>query len=414
MKTVHVGAVILAVLVLAGCHKGPNDQAPDGFETMVQIKGAIGSLQKSSDGLSLTDAKSVLVFSKYFDTLVAITNGSFSAPAHIGTGVALIFLDAKNQYIGNLTAHGLNLLPLGDLSQGENTVIDLSTLTLLNGSVIPSHDPIGNEIVISEAEIQSLRVLDAYYESIAKNIDADNDGVPDVLSNKQLMITTMYTINAGHWGINDSIPVLSDSEHYFVNYGIEIGGGPDLTFNYNDIVFSGPAENPYNDIVLWGYLKAPQCGGKRAFIASFNRPTQAPTGAPWGTAFQPFQNGLYTVTLDAERKYTLRYSNIDVQYNLVFIIPTLHTNSSGRLTSISLQYALPDGTPINPTSVLTNVILQCFDTSANMMFQASSNTPGSPAVYSIPVDPPMNISTLNSVGISYDDLIGNQYFIGWH
>lgn len=149
---------------------------------------------KSAKGLLLSDAKKVLVFSKYYSSLTDITDGTFSVSGKIGTGVALIFLDANNKYIGNLSPRGLNMLPLGSLSNGENTLIDLSNLSLVGTSIIPSHDPLGKEIQISDVEINGLKAIGGYYEAIAKNIDADNDGIPDIISGKELGIFTIYEI----------------------------------------------------------------------------------------------------------------------------------------------------------------------------------------------------------------------------
>ena len=140
--------MIAMALLVVSCNKD-NDSNNKG----ILIKGTIPAKAKSADSkadiaLSLSDAKKVLVFSKYYYSLTDIVDGGFSVTGRIGTGVALIFLDANNQYIGNLSSQGLNMLPLGNLTNGDNTQIDLSTLTLVGNSVIPSHDPLGNEIII--------------------------------------------------------------------------------------------------------------------------------------------------------------------------------------------------------------------------------------------------------------------------
>jgi len=51
------------------------------------------------------------------------------------------------------------MLPLGDLKDGESTTIDLQSLTLDSTSVVPSHNPIGDEINITEAEVTRLKEL---------------------------------------------------------------------------------------------------------------------------------------------------------------------------------------------------------------------------------------------------------------
>lgn len=404
-------SLYIAFALLVSCQKDNNGNPGNG---KIAIKGSIpGKSQKKSEEIfSLSDAKKVLVFSKYYYSLTDIVNGSFTVTGQIGTGVALIFLDVNNKYIGNLSAQGLNMLPLGSLSNGENTTIDLSTLTLVGNSVIPSHDPFGKEIQISETEINSLKAIGGFYESIAKNIDADNDGIPDVLSNKQLVIFTIYGIYCGHWGYNNTLPVLTDISHFFVNYSLEIDGGKDLTFSNGNIALSGPVIDPYTDITTWGYKLNP--GGNLGFLSSFCRQGIPPEGFPWGTAFLPFKDGTYTLTLDGNRSFTLDYSNVDVKANLVFVVPTLHTNSEGRLTSISLEYKLQNGTVMNPENILTNIMVQLSDNKANMFYvNDKKKLTISTGFVSITPDTPVDISTLANIGIWYDDLLGNQYAIIW-
>ncbi|MBA4311590.1 MAG: hypothetical protein C0417_03060 [Chlorobiaceae bacterium] len=417
MKNIFLLMIIAITLIFSNCKKDENSVSnnnnPPPVETGIRIKGNIPLSKTSGDSLSISDAKKVLVFSKYYYSLTDIVDGSFSVTGQIGTGVALVFLTADNKYIGNLSSRGLNMLPLGNLVDGENTTIDLSTLTLVGNSVIPSNDPFGNEIIISDTEINSLKVIDSYYESIAQNIDTDNDSIPDVLSNRQLVVYTIFGINAGHWGFNDSLATLTDSAHYYVNYMIEIGGGSGLTFSNGNITLSGPVEDPYSDIIKWGYLMAPACGADRGFIASFGRETVAQPGAPWGSAFLPFKKGTYTVTLDGNQSFTLNYSNIDVKYSLIIIIPTLHTNSDGKLTSIALEYKLPDGTVVNPASMLTNVMVQFSDKFANQFYNSNPKLTSKTGFTGLSIDPPMDISLLYNIGVWYDDLLGNQYVIIW-
>jgi len=401
-------------IMIVSCNKD-NDSEDTLNNLGIVIRGTIPVSQtkslkvKSDNSLPLSDATKVLVFSKYYYKLYDIVNGTFSVTGQIGTGVALIFLDANNKYIGNLSSQGLNMLPLGSLSNGENTTIDLSTLTLVGNSVIPSHDPFGNEIQISETEINCLKVIDGYYEAIAKNIDADNDSIPDVLSDKQLFIYTMFAINAGNWGYNDSAPILTDSSRYYINYMLEIIGGSGLTVSNENISLSGPAEGPYNDIELWWYGNN-DSDDRIGFEATFCRETTAQIDAPWGSAFLPFKKGIYTLTLD-NKPLTLNYSNIDVKYNLVIVIPTLHTNSEGKLTSISFNYTLPDGTVINPACMLTDVMVQLSDN--NDQFYCSPRLTSSTGLTVLTLDTPLDISSLHQMDLWYDDLLGNSYDIIW-
>jgi hypothetical protein len=409
--------ISLILILTTNCKKDQhNTNSPNTNPNAgIVIKGQLPKSTKSravnsTDPLTLADAKKILVFSKYYYSLTDIVNNTFSVTGQINTGVALIFLDANNHYIGNLSSQGLNMLPLGNLKNGENTLIDLSTLTLVGNTVIPSHDPLGNEIIISPSEINSLKSISTYYQSIAKNIDADNDGIPDVLSNKQLVVSSIFARYSGHWGFNSTLPIALDNNYTYTNFSLAIQGGTGLTFSNGNIVLSGPADSPYTDISTWGSKINPS--DNQGFIATFNRQTNAPIGAPWGTSFQPLKQGTYTLTLDGNKSFTLDYSNIDAKYNLVIISPTLHTNSDGKLTSITFTYKLPDGTTINPASMLTNVMVQCTD-SQHYQFYNSPQLTASTGLTSLTPNSPVDISTLSGIDVWYDDFLGNQYDIIW-
>ncbi len=138
-------------------------------------------------------------------------------------------------------------------------------------------------------------------------------------------------------------------------------------------------------------------------------------GAPWGSTFLPFKKGTYTLTLDGSRSYTLNYSNLNMKYNLVFVIPTAHTDSTGKLTSLTFEYKLPNGTPVNPANLLTDVMIQLFDINHTVIFgnyqdRLTSQTSFTSYTFKTPLD----ISTLWQMDVWYDDILGNQYDIIWH
>lgn len=396
----------VALLLLVSCNK--DDESA---KTEIVIKGTLPSAQAKS---TVTDtiillpyAKKVLVFSKDYYQLYDIVDGKFSVNAKIGSGVALLFLDADNKYMGNLSSRGLNILPLGNLKDGENTSIDLSTLTLSGTDVIPSHDPFGKEIIISDTEINCLKVIGTFYESIAENLDTDNNGVPDVLTNEQLYTATLFARYSGQWGLNAEAPVLSDESDTYINYSLIINGGTGLSVSNGNMSLSGPAGNPYPAITTWG-ANTTDDGFESTFVVQ----AQAPEGAPWGTAFLPFQPGTYTLTLSDNSTHALAYSNLDANINLTIICPTLHTDGNGKLTSITLEYKLPDGTLINPASIISGVTIQYVDSQYNKFMDDSHLNPETgftEVTFSTPVD----ISILTQMDIWYDDILGNTYDIIW-
>jgi hypothetical protein len=402
---------LIAFVFLSNCRKDNSNKSG------IMIKGKIASRDqlksgdiKSDNPLTLTDAKRVLLFygSKY--SLTDIVDGSFTSYAEMGSMTAMVFLSADNKYIGNLSASGLNVLPLITLQDGENTIIDLSTLSLDVNTVNPAHNPLGDEINITDKEINLLKSIGGYYESLAKNIDANNDGIPDILEEKQLMITTLFTIVAGHWGLNEAEATIRDTSLFNTNYMIQISGGNSMSFSNSNIALSGPEGDPYNDITTHDYRLTPN--GPQGFLSSFKREGTIP-----GTndiILQPFKKGTYKLTLDGNRLYTLNYDNISSQYYMVLVVPKLHTNSEGKLVSISLEYKLPDKiTAVNPVNMLTDVMVHLNELYEFREFYHSSWLTNETGFTVINLSTPLDISSLHHIDIFYDDLLGNQYDIIW-
>jgi hypothetical protein len=403
----------LSIFFFVACKKDNHDDKKNGViitGKILETKSLnIQKNTKSTDSLSLADAKKVLLFTggqKVDIKFVDVVNGSFTANPNIGTAAALVFLDANNQYIGTLSTQGLDLLPLGTLANGDNTTIDLSTLTLAGTNVIPSHDPLGNEIIITDAEINGFKELDGYFESISKNIDADNDGTLDVLSNKQIYVISSFAIVAGTYGVDSKPAVINDSAIKTIRYNTYVWGDIGFTTPSKKIALSGPEGSPY-DSIMGGYIQSFDNQG-HGFSTGFNV----------GNA--PFKKGIYDLTLD-DKKYTISFSNIDAKYNLVFVTPTLNTNSDGKLTSISLSYQHSDYTKVNPDNMLIDVMIQLNDSVMHQFYNSPwlNRTGGChdsnciEGLNSLKLASPVDISTLKHIDMVYHDILGNLYFIQW-
>jgi hypothetical protein len=399
--------ILIFVLLFAfgSCQKDKNSG-----NAGIVIKGRISGNIKSSGtkGLSLTDAKKVFVVtidngmlkSEFLD----ITDNSFTATSAIGLSAALVFLDADNKYIGTLSSHDLNLLPLGNLIDGENTTIDLADLTLSGTTVTPSHDPLGDEIVISDGEINRLKEIDGFFEALAKNIDANNDNILDVLNDKQLFIKTRFWVQASHWGLNGTTPSMSDIDINSLSYEIELDGSAGFS-KPTSIVMTGPADSPYNDITTH-FINS---NGNAGFYSGISRDGEL------------FKKGTYSINIDGYT-CTMDYSNIDASHNHLFVLPTLHTNSEGKLTSISLEYKLPNGTTVDPINIMTDVMIQFTDEAGNQFFTSPwlknenasiENCTCASGVFSYSPSDPIDITNLTGITIPYNDLLGNTYFISW-
>ena len=403
--------IIFISSILISCNKNNNQN-----NAGIGIKGTLTSGSKSTDNKKgpeiaslLADAKKVMIFSAntfshgMYYSIVDISNGTFIAYSQMGFATALVFLDSGNKYIGNLCTQGLNVLPLSNLSDGENTIIDLSSLTLSGNQVLPSHDPFGNEINISSQEIESLKAADSFYGSLAKNIDTDNDGSPDVLTHSEIVVNTMMYIYAGKWGIDNTRAQLSDTTAMNVSYQMHFQGGTALSFSNGNITLSGPVGNPSPNIQKTDSRTNPNDGV--GFYANFSRLSTVP-----GNSMPSFLSGLYTLTLDGSRSYSIYYSNVSTKENLILEIPTLHT-SNGKVVSVSLDSKSINGVQINPEVMLSSMLIQ-FGLKNNS--QISSTPMTSATGYgSFTLSTPIDISDISNIGVTYDDLLGNRYLVNW-
>jgi hypothetical protein len=408
MKKLMVAA--LAGLVLASCNKDENMNGGG-----VVIKGDIpatakkNTQQSENDMTALADAKNVLILFGDQSKVSEISENKFSVSVPSGNATALIFVDDGNRYIGNLFAGGMNILPLVNLVDSNETVIDLSSLSLDGTKVIPSNDPIGSEIQISQQEIDMIKELGTFYESIAQNIDTDNDGIPDNFSGKQIIVNTTFSIDAGTWGLNSTPASVMDSGQLDVRYSVRIKGWDNLVPQNLNYSFNGPEGDPYNDIVSGNYNYQENCG---CFDIRFSR---QPSNANGEGAEPPFKDGIYTFSMDGINKHTIHYSSIGVEHFLVMAIPVLHTNEQNKVTHVTLDFLLPDETEADYNAFITTLMIQ-ISTSGGTQYQTGSIFDlmnRLPDFNNITLNTPVNPDEVQWVNICYTDLVGNIYNLSW-
>jgi hypothetical protein len=280
-------------------------------------------------------------------------------------------------------------------------------------NVIPANNPIGSIIGLNQDEIERYRQLGSFFESLSQNIDADNDGKPDLIDKKALYISTIFDIYCGNWGLNEIPPQLIDTSRIFVNYTMRISGDKSIIPENSVITLAGPEGSPYTDVFQSYFTVAPDC-----FISFLRRETQAPPGFPFGSAFLPFENGVYTLTLD-EKSYSLHYSNINAEYFFVMAVPTVHTNDKNEIVSVTVEYKDMNGASVSPENFVYQTMIQLNGINHNQLCQigvlwenpeAKSNT----ELYTFVPDKTILASELESLTVCYLDLVGNAYNIGFN
>jgi hypothetical protein len=277
--------------------------------------------------------------------------------------------------------------------------------------VIPANNPIGDKIVLNADEIAWYKELGVYYESLSKNIDADNDGIPDILNKKDFNVSTIFDIYCGSWGLNDSPPSVNDTSNFFINYTLRIAGGKSLIPSNSNVVITGPESSPYSDINQSHYATGPDC-----FIAFFQRQTPAPPGYPFGSAFMPFREGKYTLTLDA-KSYTLNYSSVNARHFFILAEPTIHTNEANEIVSVSVEYKDMKNAPVTPENYVYQAQVTLNSNQGQLCQmgalwenpEAKTNT----EIYQFTLSKPVPMTELRNLTVSYVDMIGNAYNIGF-
>jgi len=391
---------ILTIFSLISCSK---DEKSFSDGSRIAINGTIPGVHTKSTGsssweeLPLNSAAKVLVFNSNGYELFTINDSGFQAKAYSGTAPALAFLDADNRFIGCLNAGGLNVLPLVSLKDGDNTIIDLSSLTLSGKLVIPGNDPIGDKIDLNVDEVNWYKELGAYYESLSTNIDANNDGVTDFIDNMDLRLSTIFDIDCGKWGLNDLEPQIDDTANFFrVNYTLRVEGGKNFSPQNQTITFAGPEGSPYSGINQSNYNICPNGN----FISFFSRPE-----------WQPFSVGTYSLTID-NKNYSLNYSTVNSKHFFILAEPTLNTNDKNQVVSVTVEYKDMNNEPVNAENFVYQTMVQIDGTARISEMGKLWENPASKQnteLYTFTLPNPVALSEIGQVKVCYLDLIGNTY-----
>lgn len=430
--------MLLAIVMLSSCDSLIRD-IDFLFQEKITLKGRLSKMQKvpgkmntrsAINAFTLADAKKVMIFYGNEYLLENInSDGSFSKAVPIGNSTVVAFLTIDNQFIGNLFTGGLNFLPLAGIDDNINT-IDFSTLTLDGTRVIPQNDPIGKTIVLSDSEIEFMKKVGVYYESLAKNIDMNNDGKPDVLSDKNFTLNTENGFTAGKFGVlGSNTPIIAPDVNYKGGRSLVIEGFTnwfskrDRNIIY-DATLTGPEENPHNDIqnmVNRGDFNANELGDR--FQLKFERKNN-----------EQLNSGKYNLLMDNTNFSFNFYFDLNMKNFWVYTLPTLHVNSKGEITNVSLKFQLPDGREIDPKKLLSTSISVQFDvlvfdkSMEKYKYQPGMGTSALVEIvrqdimtslkknydfYNVKLTVPIKLSNIRTVNTKYFDMFGNSASNTW-
>lgn len=201
-------AVLISILVL--CSSCTKDDAivDPGTQYNLVLKGNIPSLYKSGVlklnrvSADSTIAKVIVFYSLGGYNIAEVKNGKFSIGVQTGTPAFLIFAGVSDNYLGYLCLRdGFESIPLVKISENIST-IDLQDILLSNKIGSPTHNPLGNEIMLTEEEQLILSFLDDFFYPIVRNPDVDGNGKMDFLENKFYRLQILWFYRGGNFGNN--------------------------------------------------------------------------------------------------------------------------------------------------------------------------------------------------------------------
>lgn len=413
------------------------------FMDKVVLKGKVSNAKASSsqqkapseNEFTLADAAKVMVFyGNQYQIIEIKSDGSFSGKVPLGNSTLVTFLTKDNEFIGNLYTGGLNFLPLQGLDE-KIDLIDFSTLTLDSKRVIPENDPVGKSIKLTEAELSFMKEVGKFYESMAKNIDMNNNKIPDLYEDITIFLSTERGFEGGKYGIKGQKEAqITGTYDLEGTNSLKIEGYVDwfsekIKGISKNATLSGPASNPYNDIINSANQEFDDNEpDKESYYVDFRRQSN-----------DLFETGTYTLHIDKQNFTFDYYFDLNMKDFWVFAVPTLVTDAKGYVTEVNVEYQLKDGRKVKPEKVLSSSITLMFNVYSydktmdvyDSWSMSGNGKPGEKASveiirrnalndlksnfshYTIKLPTPIKLSNIESVGTSYLDMFNNSAGNNW-
>lgn len=413
------------------------------FMDKVVLKGKVSNAKASSsqqkapseNEFTLADAAKVMVFyGNQYQIIEIKSDGSFSGKVPLGNSTLVTFLTKDNEFIGNLYTGGLNFLPLQGLDE-KIDLIDFSTLTLDSKRVIPENDPVGKSIKLTEAELSFMKEVGKFYESMAKNIDMNNNKIPDLYEDITIFLSTERGFEGGKYGIKGQKEAqITGTYDLEGTNSLKIEGYVDwfsekIKGISKNATLSGPASNPYNDIINSSNQEFDDNEpDKESYYVDFRRQSN-----------DLFETGTYTLHIDKQNFTFDYYFDLNMKDFWVFAVPTLVTDAKGYVTEVNVEYQLKDGRKVKPEKVLSSSITLMFNVYSydktmdvyDSWSMSGNGKPGEKASveiirrnalndlksnfshYTIKLPTPIKLSNIESVGTAYLDMFNNSAGNSW-
>lgn len=418
-STYRVVLLILLTIFFTACNngggKGATGGAGDGGNNTITIKGSFSGgshaglfnnffawIFTSAYALTPNDVSKVIVFrgdGGYGGYSVStVTDGSFSIAAEKGSPVGLIFAGANNNYLGYLTlSNGIDSIPLTKVTDGVTT-IDLQTISS-NGIVAsPGHNPIGTELPLSSAEQAAIAQSNGMFASTIRDPDVDGNGVIDMLENKFYRPCITYAVLAGNFG-GAYTPTINST----------------VTMDSFNVSISSQSTSDSGGATVTGPIGS---GLTNAACYEFHTSNQI--------IYSTYQNlATRSPAIPATGEYTFRLNNGKVlafsvpdqslaSSRIVVAVPTVIL-SNGTINKISWVYRIPNdsSSTLTATAIIENIMIQINDTAGTRVYDSPWITSTSGATEHLLTNQSISWSNVNSMSMTYNDVYGNHYVVGF-
>ena len=333
----------------------------------------------------------------------SVSNGRFSIDVEKSSSVGLIFLEENNGYLGYLTlGDGIDSLPLTKLAPGV-TVIDLQTLSFSDSTFVPSHNPIGSEILLTPEEKIIVAQSDDFFASLVKNPDVDCNGEIDFLKGEFFAMQVLYFIDGGDFG--DSLTPTYNTPANITSYK--------LCFEARDtdrpdmVLFNGPESSMLSNVLSVE-------SNVYADRTTYSSPPLA--GVP---ALPPA--GQYTVTYETRTFYFNIPDQSSIPSHIVLVVPTVTSNNDGTIQKVSWTYrhSSESSTVADPETIINTIELQISGTGKryanypqpDRMYN-SEKLPASTTEHKLPCQD-LEWSDITVITMAYNDVYDNHYVVVW-
>lgn len=248
-----------------------------------------------------------------------VVDGAFSIDLERDASYILAFVDTNEAVVGFLSLeNGIDSLPLLAIDDSINS-IDLKQLNLDGNSIIPTHNPLGDEIGLSADELEFIAKNDDLFVESLKNFDANNDGRADFIDQNSFRIFLIGWIKMGAF-YNQLTPTLRPNPMengwgYSVSLAARAENLPNLV---NFILPDGSTYFSQEDVNIYA-------ANDKVFFST-------------GIEEEMPQSGDYTITYNSE-VLTFKGLNPSSFFNTVLIpVPTAELNNNGTLHKVSWRY----------------------------------------------------------------------------